>query len=311
MPNAIKAGLLGSAILALGLTPVHAQDDGERELPPLSGFSVIPFSFGPPGARALGMGGAFIAIADDATASEANPAGLTLLFRPEVSIHGRHSSVSVDVVDFNALAALQGLNASRFFGPPLAGGDTVGNAFADPTEAAFDHSVDEISFASYVKPFEGYTFSVYFQRSADFSARNSFRAFDDGFLDIYQTRQELTLSLESLGISAAFKAGNFLSVGFSLRHSRLELDALQESRVDYFSDYEFRLADPDLALDSGATIGELQALPLIDFRTVRLALDDSDGDITFNVGLLINPNPNGKWSLGLVYKDGANTRSRA
>ena len=37
------------------------------------------------GARALGMGNAFIAIADDATAASWNPAGLTQLVRPELS----------------------------------------------------------------------------------------------------------------------------------------------------------------------------------------------------------------------------------
>jgi long-subunit fatty acid transport protein len=40
------------------------------------------------GARALGMGGAFIAVADDATAASWNPAGLVQLERPEFSIVG-------------------------------------------------------------------------------------------------------------------------------------------------------------------------------------------------------------------------------
>jgi long-subunit fatty acid transport protein len=38
------------------------------------------------GARALGMGGAFIAVADDATAASWNPGGLAVLQRPEASI---------------------------------------------------------------------------------------------------------------------------------------------------------------------------------------------------------------------------------
>lgn len=50
----------------------------------------IPSSFNPvgQGARALGMGGAFIAIADDATAASWNPGGLVQLERPEFSIVG-------------------------------------------------------------------------------------------------------------------------------------------------------------------------------------------------------------------------------
>lgn len=43
------------------------------------------------GARALGMGGAFIAVADDATAASWNPAGLSQLEKPELSM----------VVDYN------------------------------------------------------------------------------------------------------------------------------------------------------------------------------------------------------------------
>ena len=40
------------------------------------------------GARALGMGGAFIAVADDATAASWNPGGLPQLERPEISVVG-------------------------------------------------------------------------------------------------------------------------------------------------------------------------------------------------------------------------------
>lgn len=46
----------------------------------------LNFRFNNPGARANGMGGAFIGLADDATAAYTNPAGLTILTEPEVSI---------------------------------------------------------------------------------------------------------------------------------------------------------------------------------------------------------------------------------
>ena len=48
------------------------------------------------GARAIGMGGAFIAVADDATAASWNPAGLVQLERPELSIVGDYVSRSAD-----------------------------------------------------------------------------------------------------------------------------------------------------------------------------------------------------------------------
>ncbi|MGA1841515.1 MAG: hypothetical protein ACMUIU_12905 [bacterium] len=62
------------------------------------------------GARALGMGGSFIAIADDATAASWNPAALIILKRPEISFvisndHGKRiydtSSVSGSIDDFS------------------------------------------------------------------------------------------------------------------------------------------------------------------------------------------------------------------
>src|SRR5687767_15117466 len=45
-------------------------------------FRSFRFNTPPPGARALGMGGAFIGLADDATATFTNPAGLGYLMRP-------------------------------------------------------------------------------------------------------------------------------------------------------------------------------------------------------------------------------------
>lgn len=50
----------------------------------------IIFNFANPGARALGMGGAFMALADDASAVEANPAGLSVLRKTEISIELRN-----------------------------------------------------------------------------------------------------------------------------------------------------------------------------------------------------------------------------
>ncbi|HOZ49694.1 MAG TPA: outer membrane protein transport protein [Candidatus Hydrogenedentes bacterium] len=55
-------------------------------------ISVSPSPVGS-GARAAGMGDAFVAIADDATAASWNPAGLIQLERPEISIVGAYTGV--------------------------------------------------------------------------------------------------------------------------------------------------------------------------------------------------------------------------
>lgn len=286
-------------IVALTLPYVAAaqmQPPGERDLPPLSGFAIVPFNFGPPGARALGMGGAFIALADDATAAEANPAGLTKLSRPEVSLHGHYSNLDVATLDLNALTSLDALNRFRTFETRLRPRDRIGNAFATDTQLLFDPSVSEVSFASYVKPAKGYTFSFFYQRSVEANDVNTFRAFDDSLLDLYQTRQEIDVKLDTFGVSAAFEAGDLLSVGFSVRLSQLALTSLLDSRVDYQADLEFDQLAP------GASLEEVQALGIVDQQVRRELFDDEDLDVTFNVGILLNPR--GRVSFGLVYKDG-------
>ena len=299
---ALNLVVLAGLVWMTGPTPLQAQGPTEpppatdRELPDLSGASVVPFSFGPPGARSLGMGGAFIALADDATAAEANPAGLTKLSRPEVSVHGRQTDHAIEVLDLNAVTSLDSLNRFRR-GPNLRPASSVGNAFAEDTRTVFDPSVSEVSFASWVKPFDGYTFSVSYQKAADFQGANVFRAWDDEQLDYYQSRQILDLTVENFGLSAAFKAGPMLSIGFSVRYSYLVMNSFQDLRIDYLSDVERNF------VSSGAALEEVQALGILDQQITRQTLDDTDGVVTFNAGILINPD--GRVSLGLVYKQGA------
>src|SRR5579862_147821 len=67
------------AVLAIGLCwsrPASAQTDEEF-------FQTFPLNFSNPGARAQAMGGAFIAVADDASAAVTNPAGLANLTRQQ------------------------------------------------------------------------------------------------------------------------------------------------------------------------------------------------------------------------------------
>jgi long-chain fatty acid transport protein len=71
--------------LAVALLQPVAATAGDKGLTNSETFSGFQFNFNNPGARSLGMGGAFVAVADDATAVIANPAGLTILQRPELS----------------------------------------------------------------------------------------------------------------------------------------------------------------------------------------------------------------------------------
>ena len=77
---------------ALGLLAVAGHAAAQE------GPQALEFSFSNPGARSMGFGGAFVALADDATAAFANPAGLVQLVRPEVSIEGRLWSYSTSFI---------------------------------------------------------------------------------------------------------------------------------------------------------------------------------------------------------------------
>ncbi len=122
--------LLAIAIIAL---PASAQN---VDIEALSG---LQFNFGNPGARSLGMGGAFLGLADDASAAEANPAGLTILRKPEVSIEARNY-----------------LEQQLF---------TTSGTFPDIERTAFTNHSDRVvvSFASAVMPIKDkFTIGAYF-----------------------------------------------------------------------------------------------------------------------------------------------------
>src|SRR3954468_3606225 len=76
--------LFAAIVCSLVALPLAAQN---TDIESLSG---LQFNFGNPGARSLAMGGAFLGLADDASAAESNPAGLTILRKPEISIEGRN-----------------------------------------------------------------------------------------------------------------------------------------------------------------------------------------------------------------------------
>ena len=67
----LVGGLLLAVIMVVPGAPRPGFADGLVNSETFGGFQ---FNFNNPGARALGMGGAFVAVADDATAVVANPA---------------------------------------------------------------------------------------------------------------------------------------------------------------------------------------------------------------------------------------------
>lgn len=142
------------------------------------------------GARAVGMGGAFIAIADDATAASWNPAGLVQLQVPEVSVAG------------------------TFFNR------TEDNTFGIHPEADGNQSVSDtdLNYLSVVYPFrlfeKNMVFSVSYQHLYDFAREWNFSINGESHADKYRYYQKGKLS--AIGIAYAFEVSSRLSLGITV-----------------------------------------------------------------------------------------------
>ena len=225
--------------------------------PPELGSASPTFSFFPPGARSMGMGGAFIAIADDATAAEANPGGLVILSKPEVSAHFRLGSFQREF--------------PNYFDVPQTS-DTFGAFSTSP------------SFFSVVFPFEWAALSVYYHQQANFATDVQLAGLidiaeiGDPFIVISEDQEFLDVLSDNIGVSGAFRLGPLVSLGGSVRFTRVQLESS--------SGITFRSIPPEevfIGVEDGAT-GE-------------------DRAVTFNLGVLVNSN--GKVSGGVTFKQGA------
>jgi long-subunit fatty acid transport protein len=91
--RASRAGTLAAAVavMAVGAGGAAAQTPPGRDTDSIDITGRQNLTLGS-GARAFGMGGAFLARADDATAASWNPAGLSYLRQPELTLVGVHNS---------------------------------------------------------------------------------------------------------------------------------------------------------------------------------------------------------------------------
>jgi long-chain fatty acid transport protein len=167
--------------------------------------SAIQLNFSTPGARSLGFGGAFIALADDATAAYVNPAGLTALTRPEVSIEGRSWSFSHVFTD-----------RGRLLGTPTepAGGF---DSIAGLQNGEARNSVSGLSFFSLVyrdKRMKKWTLALYRHELANFRARfDTQGAIIEDSTRILPSRNNLSLYIVNLGLGAGIHITDGLSMG--------------------------------------------------------------------------------------------------
>jgi long-chain fatty acid transport protein len=168
-------------------------------------FSQFQFNFITPGARATAMGGAFIGLADDATAAATNPAGLTALVAPEVSAEFKYITYTTE----------------QFFENPSP--DT------NMRRMEFDDSVSSFPFVSVVYPHKRFVFSLYRQELVNYessyrtSASPIFYPVVDGYL--YPVDASVDLTVTNYGIGAAVQILESLSLAISPRWSTMAMQS--------------------------------------------------------------------------------------
>ena len=287
-----RQGLIGIVTTCLALSAVAATaqsiDTGpfQRISPKTNfldaSFPTLPTDLLPPGARALGLGGAFSAVADDATAAEANPAGLTILQRSEVSVHVRDSEVDARFVDLEALDS------------------GVFNDVPGQLIKSYEDESTDVSFASFVKPFDRWVFSAFYGNQLNVKAATPTEQITDtDFLDLFTNNNALDAEVEGYGISGAIKVNRNVSIGLTVKRVELDLRSAEAMVIEDFNDFEFVFGDDQFGLGSPEDFASV-----INDRIIgSTALDDSDADTVFNLGVLLNPN--GKWSMSAVYREGA------
>jgi long-subunit fatty acid transport protein len=154
--------------------------------PELFGFD---FRFNNPGARANAMGGAFIGLADDASAAYTNPAGLTILTQSEVSMEYKQGTYTSQIPDFA------------------------------PTTFEYESDLGGMSFLSYAYPQEDATIAIFrhnmVNNELDF-------VWNDPPADTYHSNNHFELYGQTLGFGLGYKLNEKLSLGIAANTTQLE-----------------------------------------------------------------------------------------
>ena len=242
--------------------------------------STFEFSFSNPGARSLGLGGAFAALADDATAAFANPAGLVQLVSPEVSAELRHWSFSTPYII-----------GGRYEGEPTGVGlDTTDGL----RTAVSNEQLTGLSFLSFVYPKGNWSFAVYRHQLANFRAQTATQGLFPGWEAprAFDRRWSTELDIVSYGAAGAYRFSDRFSLGLGIVHFNGRLDA----------PFEWSLPD-DIDTLQGA-FGPTSYLPASRLANGSMAIDDSDWGLS--AGLLWRFAE--RLSLGAFYRQGPEFR---
>jgi hypothetical protein len=244
---------------------VHAQKT--LEIP-------LQLDFVNPGAKSLALGGAFAGVADDATASFANPAGLTLLGMPELSVEIRRTRATTTSLERGRLSGtLTGVGVDTDEGP----------IFGESSLARYG-----LRYLSVVYPLPSHQWVLAAYRHE--LARVDQRLDSSGVLQRDQIEAidrrepayaaERFLQITGYGGSVAYKLRRNVSIGGAIAVYRFSLDSA-------YGEY---------------TVPTLYAEPNYD-EHVQLRRQDGGGNsVAPTVGVTVD---RGRARLGVVYRHGA------
>jgi len=196
------------AMAAMALTSTMAGGQSEEPLDPFGLLVALDsrpsFAVVGAGARPAGMGGAFTALADDASAASFNPAGLALLLKPETSL----------VLDHRRTSSRHAAFFSEENGEP---------EFFSASSTSF--STSDLNFFSFTMPFEvaarNLSLQFSFHRLIDFTVdgrRDLVEAPAPGSPPSADFRQQIdqTGDVHTLSLTGAYQLTQRLSVGLSV-----------------------------------------------------------------------------------------------
>jgi hypothetical protein len=150
----MRAGLCTAAVIALVLT---AGSVGAQQPAFVTEAVLIN-----PGARSIALGGAFAAVADDATAALANPAGLVQIARPEISAEIRGTVSTEDTeLPFERDSGISGLGFFSFTYP----GKSWAAAVYTHQLASLDFTFEELDPLTRELTVQGYSAAIGLQIS--------------------------------------------------------------------------------------------------------------------------------------------------
>ena len=249
----------------------------QAELPP-----TFEFSFSNPGARSMGFGGAFAALADDATAAFANPAGLVQLVDPEVSIEGRYWHYSTPYV-----------SGGRIFGPPTGIGEDY---TAGLRTSNSEQDLAGISFLSFVYPQRRWSLALYRHLLSSYEFAGTTDGLYSGpWPDTGSVRREFAydrtadVGIVSYAAAIAYELTETLSLGVSVNYF--------DGSIDLITDVYGRIR-------SGTPPDEFFApVPIVPenlFYTASLLVDGRDWGLSFGVQW----RPTIRWKFGGFFREG-------